>query len=134
MKNKFNIGDRVSPCWNTEGNLPKLTGTIINYDYYSSGGSWIVYTIDWDQDTLYARQNKIFAESNLKLLEKDNMKIKLKPIQSEAEITGGNWTHVVIDNNTKKIIAAFTNEEDASNYIDYTYCCDDYVIREVDNG
>ena len=124
---KFNIGDRVTPNWKGE---PYLTGTIIGIHQLTP---WTVYRVVWDQDSVYAENNTLFAETNLKLLkeEKKVNTITCKPIPNVLEISGGNFTHVVVAKETNKIVAAFIHREDAIHFIDYGYCDDGYIIREV---
>jgi hypothetical protein len=57
--------------------------------------------------------------------------IMCKPIPNCLSIEGGSWEYVVVNRHTNKIVAAFTNDIDAEQYVQQ--CAGPFYIREVED-
>ena len=121
MRN-FKVGDRVAPEWDQT-----KVGTVTELECGGISCQPNMVVVNWDDEEFGRRYGPRYHFSNVVLVG-TNM-IKLKPIQSEAEISGGFWTHVVL-NSEGKIVSAFVCEEDADEYVERQYD-DSYTVRAV---
>lgn len=134
---QFEAGDRVTTRWDLN-----TVGTVIGVARCDSYRQRLTVEFDNGDRLCYSNTDLFVVKraADIEFVEKEKMTattakvpaIALKPIQSEARIKGGNWTHVVINKESELAIAAFTSLEDAEVYInDVLYDDDDHIIREV---
>lgn len=125
---RFRLGDTVATRWNED-----RTGIVVGVvDVDSVRQKVSIHFQREDNRLTYNNSDIILIKRAIvkdEEMAKDVNVISLKPLQSEALIETGNWKYVILENESKKAVAAFVTMEDAEYYVDADGR--DLTIREV---